>query len=220
MSTSHRLHFPHAIERNLLLCVGLSPSSSGKSMITLAEINQATSGTIWGALLASGNASIQQRGKTLSGRCGRCCGIGFLHNSRVVSPHSYIISDKSLFRMSRGTAYLRKVASPLSKESIHKKPPLKSWPSDSRHANHEALQGIFLKIYIYQNMKVSSHKVNLWPHWFPWKGCNILTRRCKYSWLLTMLSCWCWSFADTVWNSSTWRATRATFLLPLGRVVG
>ncbi len=55
--------------------------------------------------------------------------------------------DRSLFRMSQGMAYLRKVVLPLSKESIHKKPPLKSWPSASRHANLETLQGIFLKIY-------------------------------------------------------------------------
>jgi len=122
-------------------------------MITLVEINQTTSGTIWGALLASGYACIQQRGETLPGRCRWCCGIGFFYNSEL-SPRVVELLDKSLFRMSQEMAYLRKVVLPLLKESIHKKPPLKSWPSDSHHANLEALQGIFLK-----NLHVIEHEV-------------------------------------------------------------
>jgi hypothetical protein len=54
--------------------------------------------------------------------------------------------DKALFRMSRETAYLRRAALPLSKESIRKKPPLKSWLLGSRHASLEALQGRFLEM--------------------------------------------------------------------------
>ena len=50
-----------------------------------------------------------------------------------------------LLRMSQETAYLRKDALPLSKESIPKKLHLRSWLLDSPHASLGALQGKFLK---------------------------------------------------------------------------
>lgn len=72
-------------EKLVTVRIGLALSSGGNLIIILAKINETTFGTIWGTILASRYAGLQQRGETLPGRRRRCCGVGFLDTGRTMS---------------------------------------------------------------------------------------------------------------------------------------